>query len=180
MVQPISQALPQRPFIRLLRPLPLLLFLSHGLGAKRRFKFETFWLKLPGFMEVVQQSWATVIVNVDPCKRLDIKLRKLARDLQNWSSRQIGSVRLQLALARETILGLDVAEEDRVLTLEERTLRARLKLRTLGLASLARTIARQRSRISFLAEGDASTRFFHLQACHRARKNRIEALRCTG
>jgi hypothetical protein len=79
-------------------------------------------------------------------------------------------MRLQLALARETILGLDVAEEDRVLTLEERTLRARLKLRTLGLASLARTIARQRSRISFLAEGDASTRFFHLQTCHRARK----------
>jgi hypothetical protein len=69
---------------------------------------------------------------------------------------------MQLALARETILGLDVTEEDRTLTPDEHALRARLKLRTLGLASLSRTIARQRSRVAFLAEGDANTRFFHL------------------
>jgi len=28
-----------------------------------------------------------------------------------------------------------------------------------------------------LAEGDANTRFFHLQACHRSRKNHITKLR---
>lgn len=44
---------------------------------------------------------------------------------------------------------------------------------SLGLASLSRTIARQRSRIRFLEEGDANTKFFHLQACHRSRKNSI-------
>lgn len=45
---------------------------------------------------------------------------------------------------------------------------------------MARTIARQRSRLLFLAEGDANTRFFHLQACHRERKNRIESLWVDG
>ena len=35
---------------------------------------------------------------------------------------------------------------------------------------------RQRSRITFLAEGDANTRFFHLQACHRSLKNYIPKL----
>lgn len=32
----------------------------------------------------------------------------------------------------------------------------------------------------FLAEGDANTRFFHLQACHRSRKNHIASLRVQG
>jgi hypothetical protein len=44
------------------------------------------------------------------------------------------------------------------------------------LASLARTIARHRSRIRYLEEGDANTKFFHLQACHRSRKNHIHSI----
>lgn len=55
-----------------------------------------------------------------------------------------------------------------------------MKLRVLGLASPARTITRQRSRLLFLAEGDANMNFFHLQACHRGRKNRIESLWVEG
>ena len=35
---------------------------------------------------------------------------------------------------------------------------------------------RQRARITYLAEGDTNTRFFHLQACHRSRKNHITKL----
>jgi hypothetical protein len=53
-------------------------------------------------------------------------------------------------------------------------------MRSLGLASLARTIARQRSRVRFLEEGDANTRYFHLQACHRNRKNQIPTLQHDG
>jgi hypothetical protein len=59
-------------------------------------------------------------------------------------------------------------------------LRKTLKLRVLGLVSLVRMIARQRSRLLFLAEGDANTKFYHLQACHRNRKNRIDSLRVQG
>lgn len=38
----------------------------------------------------------------------------------------------------------------------------------------------QRSRIRFLGEGDANTKFFHLQACHRSRKNAIPVLQHGG
>lgn len=51
---------------------------------------------------------------------------------------------------------------------------------SLGLSSLSRTISRQRSRIRFLEEGDANTKFFHLQACHRNRKNVIPAIMHDG
>ena len=55
-----------------------------------------------------------------------------------------------------------------------------MKCKCLGLASLKRTIARQHSRLMFLAEGDTNTRFFHLQACHHSRKNHIASLKVQG
>jgi hypothetical protein len=55
-----------------------------------------------------------------------------------------------------------------------------LKLKSLGLASLQHTIACQESRILWLKEGDAPTRFFHIQASQRQRKNFINALEHHG
>ena len=69
----------------------------------------------------------------------------------------MGCVRFQLAVAREVVLRLDEAQESRDLSSREVELRKAFKLRTLGLASLARTVARQKSRLHFLAEGDANT-----------------------
>ena len=52
----------------------------------------------------------------------------------------------------------------------------KLKLVALGLASLERTIVRQRSSIRWLQEGDASTKLFHLVANGRKVKNFISAI----
>ena len=89
----------------------------------------------------------------------------------------MGSIRLQLAVARELIFRFDEEQERRNLHDWELNMYRSLKAKTLGLASLARTITRQRSRILFLREGDANTKFYHLQACHRQRQNRIDTLR---
>jgi len=56
----------------------------------------------------------------------------------------------------------DVAQETRTLLDEELALHRELKHTILGLASLSRTIARQRSCIRYLHEGDINTKFFHL------------------
>jgi hypothetical protein len=69
-----------------------------------------------------------------------------------------------------------VAQEQRLLTMAEQSLRKQLKLISLGLASLARTIVWQRSRLRFLEEGDSNTKFFHLQACHKNHKNHIPSI----
>ena len=90
--------------------------------------------------------------------RRRFKFCSVAKALKSWSSKRIGSIRLQLSLAREVILGLDVAEESRALSDEEKLLRNELKMKCLGLASLNRTILRQRSKILYLAEGDANTK----------------------
>jgi hypothetical protein len=111
---------------------------------------------------------------------LDHKLRNVAKALKSWSSKKVGSIRLQLALVREVILAFDAEQDSRALLPWEAELRRSLKLQVLGLASLARTLARQKSRFLFLAEGDANTKFYHLQACHRGRKSRIESLSVEG
>jgi hypothetical protein len=63
--------------------------------------------------------------------------------------------------------------ESRLLSPEERALRRLLKKKLLGLASLERTLARQRLRLLWLREGDACTRFFQTHATHRRCKNYI-------
>lgn len=55
-----------------------------------------------------------------------------------------------------------------------------LKKKLLGLASLDRTIAQQRSRLLHLRVGEANTDFFHRHACHRQRKNTITTLQHDG
>jgi len=156
---------------------PLLLHHHVYNGAKRRFKFEPYWIKLPGYMEVVAAAWA---FGADPFRILDHKLRNVAKALRSWSNSKLSNIRMQLAMAREVILCLDGEQERRPLDSWEFNLHCALKRQVLGLASLSRTIARQRSRILFLAEGDANTKFYHLQACHRNRHNHIDSIISDG
>jgi hypothetical protein len=155
---------------------PLLLSLATEARACRRFRFEAFWPKVDGFLETVENAWSTGPVVANPFKRLAGKLAATAKALSSWNDRFIGNNKKQILLANELILRLDVAMESRALSVEERGFRRLLKRKLLGLASLERTIARQRSRITWLAEGDACTKFFHLHANHRRWKNFIAHL----
>ncbi|WVZ94534.1 hypothetical protein U9M48_040415, partial [Paspalum notatum var. saurae] len=131
---------------------PLLLQLCVVTGARRRFQFESIWTKYSGYSDVVAEAWAVDFPELNPCRRLDIKLRCTAKALKGWSSKFVGSVRLQLALAREIVLQFDIAQESRTLSANELALKRQLKLKCLGLASLSRSIARQRSRRNFIQE----------------------------
>lgn len=111
-----------------------------------------------------------------PFKRLDELLRNTARELQSWSQKSVGIINLQVLAARELILRLDQAQERWALAVEEIELRKDLKLKCLGLSSLQRTIARMRSRITWLREGDACTKFFQLHAKHRQQRKRVLSL----
>lgn len=108
---------------------------------------------------------------------IPITLLELNQTPSMCSQKHIGSIRLQLAVAKEVVLKLERAQDRRPLTSDEAQLRRELRYECMGLASLARTIAQQRSRIQFIAARDANTKFFQLQACHRNKKNLIASLR---
>lgn len=111
-----------------------------------------------------------------PIERVDAKLRATSRALQAWSQKKVRNVKSQLELARELLHQLDIAQDHRVLIPEEAWLRRQLKQHTLALASLHHTILRARSRLEWLADGDANTSYFHAHARYRKRKNYIAKL----
>jgi hypothetical protein len=97
---------------------PLLLDCAPLPLARRRFRFEEFWMRLDGFHETVATAWSSVH-DPDPFRRLTLRLQATARALTSWSANSVGGVKLKLAIARELILKFDAAQEDRVLTPHE-------------------------------------------------------------
>lgn len=83
---------------------------------------------------------------------------------------------MQLALAREILHQFEIAQDSLQLSKEELWFKNKLKKHSLALAYLKRTMARLRSRINWLKEGDANTHLFHIHARHRKRKNFIAKL----
>lgn len=63
---------------------PLHLTTSAPFCAKKRFRFELFWLKLEGFEQTVRDAWVCDDHIVDPFKRLDALLRNTTTTLQAW------------------------------------------------------------------------------------------------
>ena len=83
-------------------------------------------------------------------------------------------------MARELIARFDAAQDLRPLSTAEAWLPRELKRKYLGLASLHRSIVRQRLRLRWLKEGEASSAFSKIHASHRAKKNTISDLAVNG
>ncbi|WVZ79973.1 hypothetical protein U9M48_027494 [Paspalum notatum var. saurae] len=131
---------------------------------------------MPGFLDAVKQNWEAPVSSSCPVERVFLKLQRLSKGLQRWSNRKVGNVKMQQAMAKEILHRLETARDSLALSQCEEWLRKKLKLHCLGLASLERTIARLRSRVLYLKEGDANTSFFHQHACYRKKKNFISKL----
>lgn len=155
------------------------LLLSHQSGPRRPapFRFENYWTKLPRFMDVVKEAWSKPTSHTEPFHRLGHKLHHTATALKAWARTLIPDARLKFHMAQEVILRLDEAEDLRPLSTDEFTLRQRLKKRVLGWAVIEKARRKQCARINYIREGDANTKFFHLRANARRRKNLIQRLR---
>jgi len=152
---------------------PLLLGLRDITPGRRRFHFESFWPKLGGFQEVVSSAWTSVPAGPCPFITLVKKFKATSKSLQRWSDQKVGQVNFQLALAREILHQFEIAQDSRQLSYAEVWLKNNLKKHSLALATLQRTMARLRSRINWLRDGDTNTKLFHLHARHQKWKNFI-------
>lgn len=138
---------------------PLILGLKIRNTGKQRLYFESFWSKLDGFHESVQQNWEDPVSSSCLVEILFLKLKRISRGLQKWSHRKVGNVKLQLSMAKEVLHRLEIVRDSCSLSQGKVLLRRKLKMHCLGLTSLERTIARLHSRVLFLQEGDANTIF---------------------
>jgi hypothetical protein len=75
------------------------------------FRFEAYWLGLPGFKDVVKQAWDKPLQATDAIRWLHIKLSRTAKALKKWEKTCIGNIKTQLAVTKEEIWLLDQAQE---------------------------------------------------------------------
>jgi hypothetical protein len=89
----------------------LLLGLHDNLRGRRRFHFESFWPKLEGFHEAVASAWNSIPSGACPFITLEKKFCAVTKSLQTWSSRTVGQLSMQLALAREILYQFEIAQD---------------------------------------------------------------------
>jgi hypothetical protein len=131
---------------------------------------------MTGFIEVIQDVWAQPVNTQDAILRMHVKLIRTAKALKTWRRQNLGNLPLRLAIAQQLLLLLDTAQEQRLLTPDELEFRRYLKAKSVGLAAIQRSRARQHSRLTWIRKGDACTRLFMLHASNRRKKLLIPSL----
>jgi hypothetical protein len=105
---------------------------------------------MPGFHPVVNEAWSEYVPHLGPCNVLFRKLRNLVVPLRKWINSFSSQAKLHLHMALETILCLDVAQEFRVLSLDESDLRKHLKRRVISFSVLDHARKNQCACIKFI------------------------------
>jgi hypothetical protein len=77
------------------------------------FRFESWWLKAPGFRELVQHIWNKEVMSTNKARVLHIKLAILAKALKPWNKERLQLLKRESKEAEELVLKLDQEQDTR-------------------------------------------------------------------
>ncbi|CAL1382460.1 unnamed protein product [Linum trigynum] len=136
------------------------------LKSKPPFRFDIRWLQHEEFHDIVNHNWDFDNQSQDILRKCEEELREWAKQVYNNQNKR--SVDIQKRL--EEIMCCDRSQE---IILEEKNLMNELA----AIWKDAELFWSQRSRVSFLKEGDQNTSFFHASTVHRKQRNKISSLK---
>ena len=124
------------------------------------FCFEDYWIKQPGFFDVVQRSWAKRCYAPNAAAVLCKKLKTLRYDLKQWS-RKISKLSMLIDNCNKTLLEIDGLEERRRLSVPETNFRLILRQHLPHLLDCKKAYWKKHCTVRYFKFGDGNTKFFH-------------------
>src|SRR3954465_7549145 len=106
---------------------PCVVSIGTTIPKSNLFRFENFWVEHTGFLECVQQSWATASHKTHITGRIVYKFKTLRKNLKQWQ-KSISNLKLLVEKCNRVVFILDCLEEIRPLTIPESNFRNIVKL----------------------------------------------------
>lgn len=145
-------------------PLLIEIILKISCSANKPFRLESFWYRHPQFTNLVNDSWDNTSYTEASSKFLS--------NIKEWKTKNFGDIyrKKKNILARlEGIQNYANYTTSPFLKQLENTLQIDYN----NILRIEDDFWKLRARISWIQDGDASTRFFHIMASNRHRRNRI-------
>jgi hypothetical protein len=153
---------------------PCVVSIGTSIPKARVFRFEDYWIRLPGFLDVVNTIW-NINCPCDAAKCLSSKLKLLRKGLKNWSS-SFQVLNGLITNCNSVIMMMDDIEEQRMLHISEWNFRNIVKRKLQHLLSCKHEYWKKRCTARWAKLGDENTSFFHSMATIRFQKNTISTL----
>ncbi|XP_034710620.1 uncharacterized protein LOC117933367 [Vitis riparia] len=154
--------------------------LLDGGGVRRGpipFRFENMWLKEEGFKELLKGWWQGFNYSGSYNFVLSEKLKALKVKLKNWNKEVFGKVGVNLRMALDKVSFWDDQERQRALNEQELEARKEAREEFKKWAIMEEILWRQKSRETWLKEGDKNTGFFHKMANSNSRRNCLKKIK---
>lgn len=136
------------------------------------FRYEAMWARATDYNEVVERKWNEGFVGPKNLQSIWSNSGKMAISLKQWSTNTFGSIRKEIKKFEQRLAMLRSSRPTPAYSNEERAIERKL----CDLFECEEIMARQRSRMDWLQEGDRNTSFSHARASARRKTNRISYL----
>lgn len=139
-------------------------------------KFEKTWLTQPGFTELIIKWWNSYILASDLGTSWKFKLQFLRRKLRGWHNNLQGEKNRQKNELLHQLELFETLQESNSLTPQDYSQWKECQTTLYKLFQEEETYWQQRAKLKWFLEGDQNTKFFHLTASIRKKKNTILSL----
>lgn len=142
-----------------------------GQRSTQIFRYEIMWEREEGLGMVIEKAWQRRNPGSD-LGAIAHALKEVTSDLKSWSKTNFGQVTKQIEQLRKELERLERNDpiHNRESIVETKSLMDEMLY-------IEEMMWLQRSRISWLKDGDRNTKYFHRKAIWRAKKNRIKKLK---